>query len=219
MISSRSHVAAFVTAYPLIYHVSEAGAWASIRRLGLLSTTALLDRFEIAGEERHQIESRRRREAVEIDHPRHGRAWIRDNKPLRESVLAARLDGMSPEQWYEALNSRVFFWVHRARAATLVGARAHRGRDHDVLVVDTRALIEVHGEQVALAAINTGAALFPNAPRRGAATFRPLTARDATERAVELTVAYAVDDIETLTLRVERWQSGRPPAVLWTPGV
>ena len=39
------------------------------------------------GSERDAIEAARRPESVQIHHPVHGTAWIRDNKPINETVL------------------------------------------------------------------------------------------------------------------------------------
>ena len=36
-----------ISRYPTLYHMAEDGSWESIQRHGLLSTSALLDRFEI----------------------------------------------------------------------------------------------------------------------------------------------------------------------------
>src|SRR5690242_15628857 len=91
--------------------MAEAGSWASIRERGLLSTTALLDLFEIEGAEREAIESVRRAESVSIEHPEYGTAWIRDNKPINETVLRRTLEGMTEAEWYRTLNGRVFFWL------------------------------------------------------------------------------------------------------------
>jgi len=96
-----------------------------------------------------------------------------------------------------------------------VYARAQRNRGHDLLVLDTRSVIERHREAIELTAINTGATLFPGAPRRGRSTFMTLNDYEPGRRLVELTVAYAVPDVEELTIRVERWQAGRPAEVLW----
>jgi Family of unknown function (DUF7002) len=52
--------------YPWLYHMADAQSWESIRRDGLLSTSALLDLFEVKGQQRAQIEKRHRSEAVEI---------------------------------------------------------------------------------------------------------------------------------------------------------
>ena len=41
--------------YPRLYHMAHAGSWPMIQRHGLLSTTALLDLFEIGGERRFAL--------------------------------------------------------------------------------------------------------------------------------------------------------------------
>lgn len=61
---------ALLSRYPVLYHMAEDGSWESIKRLGLLSTTALLDKFGV--EERFAIESARRPEIVRVEHPEYG---------------------------------------------------------------------------------------------------------------------------------------------------
>lgn len=204
--------------------MAEAGTWPQIERHGLLSTTALLDRFEVSGPRRFEIESMRRPQIVEIQHAVHGRAQIRDNKPLREQFLEECLQGVSMQQWYELLNRKVFFWVRSERLETLLGARAYRRRAHDVLTFDTSALLERHGDTAMLASINTGATLYPSAPLRGPNTFAAITdfdfeearrRRGGADAVVELTVDYAVPDIRGLVVKVDRRQQGVPSQVLW----
>lgn len=190
--------------------MAEAGSWPAIAREGLLSTSALLDRFEVEGPERVAIESRRRAEAVAIRHSRLGSAWIRDNKPINETVLRRTLAGMDLAGWYRMLNGRVFFWLTRERLDRLRGARPYRGRPHDILTIDTAALLRSHGEDVELAHLNTGAVHRGAKYPRGAGTFRrlgdyPWQARLAVsprEPIVELTVPYAVPDIADLVISV-----------------
>ena len=52
--------------YPVLFHMAEDGSWESIRARGLLSTSALLDLFEVEGELRLAIESARRPEMVKL---------------------------------------------------------------------------------------------------------------------------------------------------------
>ena len=66
------------TKYPQMYHMAELGSWPSIRKRGLLSTSALLDLFEWPRKDRVAIETRRRSEPVTLTHPAHGMAVIRD---------------------------------------------------------------------------------------------------------------------------------------------
>ncbi len=90
----------------------EAGSSAGIRQHGLLSTSALLDLFEIDGDLRAALDSARRPESVTIAHPVHGTAVVRDQIPLREGPLAKCLVGMTPVEWYRELNRRVRQGIH-----------------------------------------------------------------------------------------------------------
>ena len=116
--TERMELEELVRYYPRLYHMAADGSWQSIARHGLLSTTSLLDLFEIIGQRRVDLESRHRPESVVIDHPRYGRAWIRDQKPMDDVGLSRALqDGLVPEQWYRMLNQRVFFWLREGRVS------------------------------------------------------------------------------------------------------
>jgi len=196
--------------YPVLYHMAEAGSWPSVERHGLRSTCALLDLFGIDRPERAAIELRRRPESVPIEHPIHGTAWIRDNKPISETVLRRTLVGMSEEDWYRTLNSRVFFWLSEDRLDKLRNAPPYRTRPHDILTLDTAALLDRHRDRVELAHLNTGA-VHPAADYpRGEGTFRPIDeypwqgrlAIARQEPIVELTVLYSVPDAAELVTSV-----------------
>ncbi len=196
--------------YPRLYHMAEAGSWGSIKRHGLLSTTALLDLFEVEGAKREAIESERRRESVSIEHPVHGTAWIRDNKPINETVLRRTLVGMSEAEWYRTLNGRVFFWLSEQRLSKLRNAPPYRVRKHDIFELDTAALLGRHGDVVELAHLNTGA-VHPSANYpRGAGTFRRIEDYRWSDRRhvaprepiVELTVPYSVPNVANLVLDI-----------------
>lgn len=162
-----------VDRFPRLHHVTEAGAWDSIQRHGLLSTSALLDLFEVDEHVRYALEARPRPESVAIGHPVHGQAVIRDNKPLRLGILERCLDG-TVEDWCRTLNRRVFFWATEHRLANHLRARGHRGQRRDVVTVSTERLLERIPEAVTLCPINSGSTLYPNAPRRGPDTFTPV---------------------------------------------
>lgn len=194
-----------ISRYPVLWHMAEDGSWEGIRKLGLLSTTALLDAFEVRGERRFAIESARRPEMVRIEHPEHGTATIRDNKPMLESALRRCLGGMEPREWYETLNRRIFFWPDRKRLLKLLGARAYRHRPHLVLEVDTAELLRRHAACVALSSINSGATFTMNPAPRGPDTFRSIAEHPTDKPIVELAVDYTVPDIMELTMSVSRW--------------
>jgi hypothetical protein len=194
--------------WPRLYHTAEAGSWESVKRHGLLSTTALLDLFEISGDQRAAIEAARRPESVPINHPDHGTAWIRDNKPITETVLRRTLIGMSEPDWYRTLNGRVFFWLSEHRLEKLRNAPPYRQREHDILTIDTKSLMDAYASKIELCHLNSGA-VHPAADYpRGAGSFQPIASypwldRLATapaEPIVELTIPYAVPDIERFIL-------------------
>ncbi|HVG48796.1 MAG TPA: hypothetical protein VM899_11755 [Rubellimicrobium sp.] len=209
--------------HPVLYHMAEAGSWPSIRERGLLSTSALLDLFGVGVAERHAIEAERRPLSVALAPG----AVIRDNGPLNEANLARCLDdGLRPEDWYRLLNGRVFFWLSRERLLRLLGARLYRGKEHEVLEVEARPLVEACRDRIELSPINSGATgRFP--VRRGLRTFRRIPDYDyASRRArrlepvVELAVLGGVPDIARFTRRVVRMRGDREEGVVWeAPGV
>ncbi len=204
---------------PTLYHMAERGSWPSIREHGLLSTSALLDLYGIAGVERAAIEGQRRPGPVALDHLALGRAVIRDQKPMSDAGLRRCLtDGMTPEDWYRLLNGKVFFWLTRARLLRLLNAAPYRDAEHDVLELDTAALVAAYREAITLSASNSGTtARFPVA--RGRATFLPIgdypyrhwrTKRSRGERVVELAVEGGVPDAGRFIRQVTRMTCSQP---------
>ncbi|MBI5818280.1 MAG: hypothetical protein HZA88_04770 [Verrucomicrobia bacterium] len=145
-----------IRTFPSVYHMAHEDAWLGIQRHGLLSVCALLDLFAIRGDQRQLIEARRRPECVAIEHPIHGRAIIRDNKPMDDIGLQRALNGITPQEWYQLLNGKVFFWLTEERLITLLSARAYRGGNHCVLTVDTRGLVERYNDRITLCPMNAG---------------------------------------------------------------
>lgn len=200
--------------YPQLFHMAEAETWESIRTKGLLSTSALLDLFEIKGNSRFQIESCHRPKSVAIMHKTHGRAVIRDQIPMRENALQACLTDLTPQQWYETLNRRVFFWLTRERLLRLLSARAYRQKKHCVLTVDTRKMMEIYANKITLSPINSGSTIYIPQPR-GSQTFCTLANYPFIERRktrtignsiAELAVDYSVPKIEEIVIKVDHMQ-------------
>lgn len=190
--------------------MAEEGTWESIRERGLLSTSALLDLFEINGNERFVIESQHRPESVVIEHRVHGRAVIRDQKPMRETALQKCLINMTPREWYELLNRKVFFWPTRERLLGLLAAKAYRNRTHCVLTIETQRIFESRLNGIRLSPINSGSTIYNPQPR-GRHTFFLLEDYPYEERrkkrgvlnaVAELCVDYSVVDITTIVSRV-----------------
>lgn len=196
---------------PVLYHMAERGSWPSIQRHGLLSTSALLDLFEVTGGRREAVEARRRGEGVVLEHPRLGRATVRDQKPMDDAGLARCLqDGLTPEAWYRILNARVFLWLSRDRLHRLLMAKPYRALEHDVLELDAASVVAAYRARITLSPINSGATRPFPAPR-GRDTFLPIDEypyarwrrqRKAGERAVELAVTGGLPDVERFVRRV-----------------
>lgn len=213
-------------AYPRLYHLTHVDNWDLICRIGLLSTSALLDLFGIAGESRRVIEGRNRRDLVSIRNEAYGVAILRDQKPMDDRGLERALtDGINPEEWYRLVNRHVFFWVDRGRVDRLLGARAYRNERHTLLVARTRQLLDRHAARTVLSPLNTGATK-PMPHPRGKNCFVPLASypfaywrqkRNARDTVVELAVRKAVPDLVEFLERVSIVGRAEPEEVIWSP--
>jgi hypothetical protein len=209
--------------FPRIWHMAEDGSWDSIRRHGLLSTSALLDLYGVDGDRRLALEAQRRPDSVSISVEGLPNAVIRDQKPMTESALRKCLNGgITPEDWFRLLNGRVFFWLSRERLRGLLNARAYRGRPQTVLTVDAASLIGAHRPRIDLSPINSGATIYNPQPR-GRNTFLPIVdypfderrkTRTTSASVVELVVRGGVPDIIDHLIAVHRI-SGCTRKELW----
>lgn len=204
--------------YPFLYHMAELSSWPSIQRHGLLSTSALLDLYEITGPTRAQIESRWRPARVPLTHPTYGEAFIRDQLPMPEDKLRGCLVDMTTRQWYELINGKTFFWPEETPMGWMLNASPYRGREHAVIVVATRSLLSHHAGSVTLSAINSGS-VYPakatgRSRQRGGNTFQ-LMDDYTTPWVSEVAVEYSVPNIEDLAIRVEARQARRSPRIIW----
>jgi hypothetical protein len=185
---------------------------------GLLSTSRLLDLFEIRGTQRELLERRRRATAMRLHHPHHGSVVINDQSPMTEAALAGCLDdGLRPADWLVLMNERVFLWADEEGLERLLGARLNRSRALEVLVIDTLSLTSAHADSIELCPINSGATMRKPA-RRGLATFTPLARlsyeawsrkRGRRDRILEVTVRGGVPDIARHTLEVRPHSGAR----------
>ena len=193
--------------HPKLFHVTEASAWLSIAKHGLLSTKNLLELFEIQGERKDNLMTKRRQQSVSIRHDVHGEAILTDNIPLNLKSLSDCLDDeLTPENWIEMLNSRVFFFTNKKQAVKFLQAASNTHRQKLVLVLDTLTLAECHVKQMELCPFNSGTANPRSVPRRGLSTFSPLSKYSyrewvrlrsrKKEKIQEVVVLGAVNDIE-----------------------
>lgn len=201
--------------YPRLFHMATGGSWPAIRQHGLLTTAHIVQTSGLPAAKQAELLSQRRTVSTVIMHPVIGVITIRDQSPLREQFIEAALTDMTIGQWLELLNDRVFLWLHPDKLHRLLSARRYRGQEHDVLTIDTRRLIEAYGDSVRLSPMNSGAALYPNAPPRGSATFVPVARYPFAERRkrrslpdtiAELAVIGGIPDIASYVVEVAKYE-------------
>jgi hypothetical protein len=158
---------------PYLYHLTSKSNLPSIvSTKTLLSTSVLLGQADDPSVNSHLRVRRKNILQIEIG----GRpVLIRDQRPLSEKALLKCLDGgLSPEDYYELLNDRVFLWV------TLPRLSRHHDRyvseDPVLLRFSTAAILQLN-PNVEFSRINSGATransrLGGIASRRGRATFQ-----------------------------------------------
>lgn len=196
---------------PTLFHMAERRSWDSIRERGLLSTSALLDLYGVSGQERQAIESQRRPTSVPLDADDLPQAIVRDQIPMDDARLRQCLPAdITPTDWYEMLNTKVFFWLTRNRLHRLTGGRAYRNTSHDVIEVDTKSLVEAHRDRIWFCPMNSGNTRpFPHP--RDKSTFSRINdypysvwrkKRVRGERIVELAIDYSVPDLIEHVTRV-----------------
>jgi hypothetical protein len=193
--------------------MAERGTWGSIKKRGLLSTSAVLDLHKVTGSARRKLEAEHRPDKVAIGLT--GTIVLRDQKPMPPDRLAKALqDGISPTEWYRLLNGKVFMWAEEKRLHGLLKARHYRALEHDVLVVDAGSLLRVHAPAIWLCPMNSGNT-FPMPHLRGRDTFRrikdyPVGKRgQPKKKVVEVVVDYSIPDIadHVIEVRVMRGDS------------
>jgi hypothetical protein len=202
--------AAFVNRYPRLYHMAERATWPSIKKLGLLSTTAILDKYKIAGAARAVFERQHRPEKSQV-----GNMVLRDQKPMPPSRLKIALpSNITPGQWYRFLNGLVFMWAEESRLLRLLGARPYRTLEHDVLTIDTQAFVDEYEASIKLAHMNSGST-FRMPHKRDFGLFKPIadyeTRRSGApaKNVVEVVTNYAVPDIRKFVLSVDRMRADK----------
>ena len=139
---------------------------------------------------------------------------------MRAERLSGALEqGVTPSQWYEIINSKVFFWVQSERLERLLNARAYRAHEHDVFTIDTASFLDAHEHSIWLCHMNSGNT-FPMPFLRGIETFKrigdyPVNTRGGPIReVVELVVDYSVPDIAAHVTEVRRMKGSQVLEVL-----
>lgn len=209
--------------YPRLYHMAHDGAWPAIKKMGLLSASAMVDAYGISGDEADKLLRRHRPESVKLSAAGLPGGVLRDQKPMSDGALTSCLQGgLTPADWYERLNGLSFFWLSRERIWRLLKARAYRGVAQTVLTVDTAGLVAAHRDRILLSPINSGSTLFKPQPR-GADLFKRIAdfpfrermSRPIENNVVELVVEEAVPDLAAHVLAVHRVRNDTVIEEVW----
>jgi hypothetical protein len=196
--------------YPRLYHMAEVDTWNSIREHGLRSTSAILDLHSIEGDARLPYESLHRPDMMTVRTPRAPAMILRDQKPMTDDRLRMALsNGLTPREWYERLNRKVFFWATEHRLNTLLNARFYRSVHHDVLTIDGKSFFSDFHDRIELCHMNSGNT-FPIPHRRDASIFKSIpyyptkTNGNPTKEVAEVTVDYSVANIGDYVISVRK---------------
>lgn len=190
--------------------MAEDGSWPMIERYGLLSVIALLDLFQMEADVKSKLSLEHRPEKFKLSSPLIGSAVLRDQKPMSDASLRGCLkDGLSPQDWYLHLNSRVFLWPSEQRLQKLLNARPYRNDQHIVLTIDTESLLREYENVVELSPMNSGTSIPWKHPR-GLDTFKKIADYPFDQRkkygkdaVVELVIPHSVPNIADHVVRVE----------------
>ena len=174
--------------------MAEAGSWPSIQERGLLSAEKLCQLFEVPSEATAKLLSEHRPESVELCHEKYGRVVIRDQKPMSVGGLTKALVDIAPQEWLRLLNSKVYFWPTEERLGRMINARAYKGKEHDIIVIDSLKLLHPYAEKAWLCHLNSGCTT-PYAHPRDRTAFKRLSEYPLEERRKKYGIANAVAEI------------------------
>jgi hypothetical protein len=198
------------------YHLVDASNWASVQKHGLMSARLLMEvcgGIEPGAYRNHRPNSQRLASGL----------LIRDQRPMPPKALTRCLaSGLTPEDWFELLNSKVFFWLDLER---LNRQRLACGPSPQVaLIVNASRLLMKYNDLATVTPINTGNARRSPA-LRNFTTFVPykrwlidrwadenipgVRPRPRNHRPVELTISEAVPDILDYVIAVVPLSSGQ----------
>lgn len=204
-----------IKSYPKLYHITHDGSWSKIRKLGLLSTTALLDKLGTDRKERFKIESKQRPESVVYNHPKFGTITFRDQKPLPLSKLRRCVKGCTVPKYLRLLNRKVFFWTDLDRVKTLMNGRAYRESKQELIILDTAKLLDANNMNFALCHKNSGQltrmhTLSPSIFKDiDSFESKPNRKGKPNRKIVEFTVEYSVLNIKNYVIEVRLMRKGR----------
>ena len=149
--------------FPHLWHVTFAGGWEGIERRGLLRA-ADVDPEE-ADVFRPEVKTVGAEDGSEVT--------LRDQVCSRADPTSS-LDGITPAEWWNLINSRVYFFQTEDGADKLRVAYLSQGHAQEVLKIRTQAALQPVADDVEVTTVNAGVFPRTKGPSRGPSTFMPL---------------------------------------------
>ncbi|MHB8141065.1 MAG: DUF7002 family protein [Vulcanimicrobiaceae bacterium] len=209
------NVDTLIEQYPVLWHMADVRNVEGILQHGLLSTSQLLRLYEVKGREREEIEAQHRRDTIPISSASLPTCYIRDQRPMSASRIAASLTDASPEEFFRFLNGHVFFWPSESRLSRMNNAPPYRDAPQLVFALNSGPFIRAHEARIRLSPINSGCTT-PYAHARSIRMFERIDEFDwnarkmrKSDRVAEIAVLNAVPNVWEYVLRLDLWQCGK----------
>ncbi len=202
---------------PELVHVTFAGAFAHIQRLGLRSVAQLVSDAGLDAADAAALTLRYRTEPHRLILSDGTVVMLRDQLRKRSDVESS-LDGITEAQWLHLLNARVYlFPSHHKRVTELVDAYVAKGQPQDVIRFNTMSVLRNHEHDVEVATVNSGTFPRVKGPTRGRGTFVPLAMLPVggLSKVQEVTIKGSLPVSEGAVRSVVRHLPGRAPERVW----
>jgi hypothetical protein len=169
--------------FPNLWHVTFGGGWDGIQRHGFLRTIDVAP--EGCGRQRTELTLAEAADGTQV--------MLRDQLRTRVDPTAS-LDGITPSEWWQLLNTRVYFFCRQRDVHKLVEFYLGRQLAQEVIKLRTKPMLEVVADQVEVTTVNVGVFPRTKGPSRGRSSFVPLADYPAADAAKirEITVAARV---------------------------
>jgi Family of unknown function (DUF7002) len=177
------HVDQLAERFPNLWHVTFAGGWDGIQRHGFLRTIDVTP--ESCGKLRTAVTRVEAADGTQV--------VLRDQLLTRVDPTRS-LDGITPSQWWQLVNSRVYFFCRQRDVNTLVESYLGRHLPQEVIKLRAKPVLDVVADQVEVTTVNVGVFPRTKGPSRGRNSFVPLADYPAADTAKirEITVAARV---------------------------
>lgn len=166
----------FLKLRPKLYHLTHKDNIESIKQTKKIYSTDYI--VKKSGIEEPEVFLKTRRSRLEKVNFNGSEVYLRDQIPLRPSMIDKAMDGTcTSDEYIFLLNKRVFFWPTKNRLERHY--KTYKDQDPVILIFDTKEVYDLNKERVKFCRLNSGALransyLGGKPPARGLNTFKTL---------------------------------------------